>query len=125
VPVIVDTIGELENVYALADLVFVGGSLIPLGGHNMLEPAAQGLPVFYGPHTENFPHEAALLERAGASRRLDTPEEFGAALTELLADETARTRMAHAGLDAVRTQQGATARTVQALRERILPAQRA
>lgn len=121
-PVIVDTIGELENVYSLADLVFVGGSLVPLGGHNMLEPAAQGLPVFYGPHTENFPHEAALLERAGASRRLDDSADFGRALAELLADEATRSRMAHAGLDAVRTQQGATARTVLALQERCLPA---
>lgn len=120
-PVIVDTIGELENVYSLADLVFVGGSLVPLGGHNMLEPAAQGLPVFYGPHTENFPHEAALLERTGASLRLADPTEFGPALAALLADESARQAMAHAGLDAVRTQQGATSRTVEALQERCLP----
>jgi 3-deoxy-D-manno-octulosonic-acid transferase len=120
-PVIVDTIGELENVYSLADLVFVGGSLVALGGHNMLEPAAQGLAVFYGPHTENFPHEAALLERTGASRRLGTAEDFGTALAQLLADEEARSRMALAGLDAVRTQQGATARTVSALKERCLP----
>jgi len=120
-PVIVDTIGELENVYSLADLVFVGGSLIPLGGHNMLEPAAQGLPVFYGPHTENFPHEAGLLERAGAGIKLAEAQDFGRALAELLSDEDARSRMARAGLDAVRTQQGATARTVSALRQRCLP----
>ncbi|MCA8978713.1 MAG: 3-deoxy-D-manno-octulosonic acid transferase [Planctomycetes bacterium] len=120
-PAIVDTIGELENVYSLADLVFVGGSLVPLGGHNMLEPAAQGLPVFYGPHTENFPHEAALLERTGASRRLADSADFGPTLAELLADDAARERMARAGLDAVRTQQGATARTVRALQERCLP----
>ncbi|HED65849.1 MAG TPA: 3-deoxy-D-manno-octulosonic acid transferase, partial [Planctomycetes bacterium] len=55
---IVDTIGELERVYGLADLVFVGGSLGDFGGHNLLEPAAQGVPVLFGPHVDNFTQEA-------------------------------------------------------------------
>ena len=66
-PAIVDTIGELENVYVLADLVYVGGSLVPHGGQNMLEPAAQGRAVVFGPNVDNFREEAGLLERAGAS----------------------------------------------------------
>ena len=61
---VVDTIGELEAVYELADIVFVGGSLIAHGGQNMLEPAAQGCAVVYGPHVHNFRQEAALLESA-------------------------------------------------------------
>src|SRR6185503_18805912 len=65
-PLLVDTIGELERVYALADLVFVGGSLVPHGGQNMLEPASQGRAVLFGPHVENFDQEAALLLAAGA-----------------------------------------------------------
>ena len=66
-PVLVDTIGELERVYGLADLVFVGGSLVEHGGHNMLEPAAQGCPVLFGPHNANFVHESGLLLEAGAA----------------------------------------------------------
>ncbi len=120
-PVIVDTIGELEQVYALADLVFVGGSLIPHGGHNMLEPAAQERPVLYGPHVGNFLHEAALLEGAGAALRLADPADLAEALADLFADEAARDRMARAGLEAVRGVQGATARTVRALQDRCLP----
>ena len=123
-PVLVDTIGELEGVYALADLVFVGGSLIQHGGQNMLEPAAQGLPILYGPSTENFPQEAELLERVGASRRLSGPEELGDAFAALLADAAARERMSRAGLEAVQTQQGATRKTTRALLERCLPAPR-
>ena len=120
-PVIVDTIGELERVYGLADLVFVGGSLVPHGGQNMLEPAAQGLPVVYGPHVDNFPVEASLLEEAGASLRLDQPAELGPRLGELVRDPQRRERMARAGLGVVRDQKGATARTLTALLERCLP----
>ena len=68
-PVIVDTIGDLEGIYSLADLVFVGGSLVPHGGQNMLEPAAGGRATLYGPHVDNFRQEAELLESAGASVR--------------------------------------------------------
>jgi 3-deoxy-D-manno-octulosonic-acid transferase len=67
---LVDTIGELEHVYALSDVVFVGGSLVPHGGQNMLEPAAQGRPVVFGPHVHNFVQEVALLEKAGACVKL-------------------------------------------------------
>lgn len=114
-PAVVDTVGDLEGVYALADLVFVGGSLVPHGGQNMLEPAAQGRPVLYGPHVHNFVQEAALLEGAGAALRLTGVEELGPALGRLLADGEGRERMAAAGMRAVRAQQGATALTFEAL----------
>ena len=114
-PAVVDTIGDLEGVYGLADLVFVGGSLVPHGGQNMLEPAAQGRPVLYGPHVANFVQEAALLERAGAARRLAGTDELARALGELLADPAARERMAAAGIAATRAQQGATRLTLAAL----------
>lgn len=114
-PALVDTIGDLEGVYGLADLVFVGGSLVPHGGQNMLEPAAQGCPVIYGPHVENFVQEAALLERAGSALRLAGRGELAAVLARLLADPGARARMAAAGIEATRAQQGATALTVEAL----------
>lgn len=119
-PAIVDTMGELEQVYALADLVYVGGSLVRHGGQNVLEPAAQGKPVVHGPHVWNFAQEAALLERAGASRRVDDPAGLERALKELLAGEAARSRMAQAGIAAVAAQRGATDLTLRALAERCL-----
>ena len=120
-PAIVDTIGELERVYGLSDLVFIGGSLVPHGGQNMLEPAAQGLPVVYGAHVDNFLLEAGLLEAAGASLRLAEGEELAGCLAGLLEDEPRRAAMARAGLAVVRAQKGATARTLEALEERCLP----
>ena len=121
-PAIVDTMGELEKVYALADLVYVGGSLGDRGGQNVLEPAAQGKPVVHGPNVWNFAQEAALLERAGASRRVEDEAGLARALRELLADEAVRRRMSAAGIAAVQSQKGATELTVRALLERCLPA---
>ena len=64
---LVDTVGELMNLYALADVVFVGGSLVPVGGHNLLEPASRGIPLLFGPYMSNFREIAALVleNRAG------------------------------------------------------------
>jgi 3-deoxy-D-manno-octulosonic-acid transferase len=122
VPAIVDTIGELEQVYVLSDVVFVGGSLIPHGGQNMLEPAAQGRPVVYGPHVTNFAQEAALLERAGASVRVEGPEALVETLRTWSAEPETLAAMSRAGRDAVESQKGATALTLAALTERCLPA---
>ena len=117
-PLVIDTIGELERIFGLADVVFIGGSLVPHGGHNMLEPAAQGLPVVYGPHVENFPQEALLLEEAGGARRVADADELSAVLRDLLGDADARAAMARAGIEAVEGQKGAAARTLALLRER-------
>jgi 3-deoxy-D-manno-octulosonic-acid transferase len=122
-PAVVDTIGELERIYSLADLVFVGGSLVPHGGQNMLEPAAQGCAVVYGPHVDNFLFEAGLLESMGAGVRLADRERLGQVLAELLLDSPARRAMGAAGLAAVEAQKGATRRTLEALEERCLPSQ--
>ena len=115
-PVIVDTIGELEQVYALSDMVFVGGSLIPHGGQNMLEPAAQGRPVVYGPHVTNFAAEAALLERAGASVRVADVDALVAVFARWMADPHSSSQMSNAGRRAVEAQKGATRLTLEALR---------
>jgi 3-deoxy-D-manno-octulosonic-acid transferase len=117
-PALVDSIGELEAIYALADLVFVGGSLVPHGGQNVLEPAALGRPVVHGPHMANFAQEAALLERAGASLTVAGAAESGALLKELLADPARRERMGAAGRAAVAAQRGALERTLAALEAR-------
>lgn len=121
-PLVVDTIGELERVYALADLVFVGGSLVPHGGQNMLEPAAQGKAVLFGPHTDNFDQEAALLLAAGACRKVADAAELERELARLLADAAERERMGRAGMEAVAAQRGATRLTLAALEALDLPA---
>jgi 3-deoxy-D-manno-octulosonic-acid transferase len=115
-PVLVDTIGELEAVYALADLVIVGGSFLQHGGQNMLEPAAQGKPCVYGPHVGNFLQESALLERVGAAVRVAGAAELGPVLGALLADQQRMQAMGESGMQAVETQKGASARTLEALR---------
>ena len=123
-PLVVDTIGELEALYALADIVFVGGSLIEHGGQNMLEPAAQGCAVVWGPHVQNFRQEAALLESAGACRRVADRAELGRVLAELGADSAERERMAEAARRAVALQKGATELTLTALRGRCMAVER-
>ena len=114
-PLLVDTIGELERIYALADVVFVGGSLVPHGGQNMLEPAAQGRAVLFGPHVENFDQEATLLLAAGACGKVADEAELERELARLLADPEARARMGAAGVRAVGSQRGATRLTLEAL----------
>jgi 3-deoxy-D-manno-octulosonic-acid transferase len=80
---LLDTIGELAVLYALAGSAFVGGSLVPVGGHNLLEPIAAGVPVLYGPHTEHVAEIAAALERSGAGLRVQNAEALGRAFTDL------------------------------------------
>jgi len=118
-PCLADTIGELERIYGLADVVFVGGSLIPHGGQNLLEPAAQGRPVLFGPHVQNFARDAELLLAAGAARQVGDPGELGVALGELVGDApdaaARRAAMAGAGQAVVAGERGATAFTLDAL----------
>ena len=114
-PAVVDTIGELERVYGLGHLVFVGGSLVEHGGQNVLEPAAQGIPVLSGPHTANFVQEVGLLRRAGALRTVADEDALRAAVAALLADASARAEMGAAGLRATEAEKGATGRNLRAL----------
>jgi 3-deoxy-D-manno-octulosonic-acid transferase len=114
--IIIDTLGELVRLYAGADLVFVGGSLLPHGGQNMLEPAALGKPVIFGPHVANFQESAdRLLQAHGA---LQVPDEPGleAALRELLADPARAKALGARALETIESAKGATARTVSILR---------
>ena len=100
--------------------MFVGGSLVAHGGQNMLEPAAQGRPVIYGPHVDNFRQEAMLLETAGAALRVRDGDDFARTLVRLAGDAQARADMGAAGRRAVAVQKGATRLTLQALRDRCL-----
>ncbi|MEY2806732.1 MAG: CMP-3-deoxy-D-manno-octulosonate--lipid tetraacyldisaccharide 3-deoxy-D-manno-octulosonate [Planctomycetota bacterium] len=109
---IVDTIGELEGVYALADIVVVGGSFVPHGGQNLLEPAAQRRCVLHGPHMWNFAAETRLLQRRAGALEVPDEEGLAQALRALAGDPARRAAMGANGLEAVELQRGATARTM-------------
>jgi 3-deoxy-D-manno-octulosonic-acid transferase len=117
--VVLDTVGELASLYAAADVVFVGGSLAPVGGHNVLEPARAGKPVLFGPHTTNFRAAAALLLEAGAARMVGDGAALAVELTRLLGDARLRASMGQAGREAVAARSGAVAATLE-LVERLL-----
>ena len=120
-PVVVDTIGELEPVFGLADLAYVGGSLVEHGGQNMLEPASQGIPVVTGPYLDNFTQEARILQEAGALVVLEGREGLAPILAELGTDPERRRAMGMAGQRATEAQQGAAAKTLDALEATCLP----
>ena len=90
---LVDTLGELLDFYAAADVAFVGGSLVPIGGHNLLEPAALGLPILTGPHTFNSKDIVQLLVARGAATVVNQADELGARVSALLADADERARI--------------------------------
>ncbi len=114
---VLDSLGELLGFYACADVAFVGGSLCPIGGHNVLEPAALGVPVLVGPHTFNFSEITAHLAQAGALRQCGDADELATALRVLLADPALRQRMAAAGRAQVQASAGALARTLDGVAE--------
>ncbi len=108
---ILDTIGELWAAYSLAQAAFVGGSLVPCGGQNPIEPAFLEKPVLFGPHMENFAEPAALLLASGGAVEVDTTEELASELSRLLADANARGAMGRAARDVVQAHRGATEKT--------------
>ena len=93
--------------YAASDVAFVGGSLIPVGGHNPLEAAAVGIPILLGPHTFNFSAIDQLLQTAGAVRRVNNAEELAMVAADLLIDPELRMRMGDAGRQVVEANRGA------------------
>ena len=110
--ILLDSIGELASVYRLADGAFVGGSLVPSGGHNILEPAAFGkIPVF-GPSMENFAEIAARFVAADAAIQVESPEDAGVAWIELLRNPERRQKMGDNAKHLVDTSRGATDRVV-------------
>jgi 3-deoxy-D-manno-octulosonic-acid transferase len=114
--VLLDTIGELASVYSLASVAFVGGSLIPAGGHNPLEPAQFGLPIVMGPHFANFRAitEDLLAHDAICITEKDT---LAKVLVDLLCDRTAAKAMGERARQVFEQQAGATGRCVEALKE--------
>ena len=117
---LLDTLGELPPFYAAGDVAFVGGSLVPIGGHNLLEPAALSLPIVAGPHNFNSADIARMLIERGAVRIVQDAATLAAVVGDLLADPAARATMGASGRKAVDDNRGAVARLMQFL-EPLLP----
>jgi len=105
---ILDTLGELASVYALCDVAFVGGSLVPQRGHNPLEPAVYGKPVLFGPYMEDFAEISRDFLVAGGARQVHDAEELRAALAILLADPAERERAGHQAQELIGSRRGVT-----------------
>ena len=105
-----DTMGELRLFYGASDVAFVGGSLIPSGGHNVLEPAAMRLPVVFGPYMFNFDEISRLLLESGAAARINNFEELGHTVTTLLTDTSRRLETGEKAYQVVEGNRGALAR---------------
>jgi len=110
---LVDTMGELLACYGAANFAFVGGSLVPVGGHNLLEPAALGVPVLCGPHMSAQQDVADLLWNAGAARRVESAADLTRMVLLMESDPIQRQILSERGLKAVRDNRGALARTLQ------------
>lgn len=109
---VVDTLGEVLDFYAVAELVFVGGSLVPVGGHNMLEASLCGKAALFGPYIQNFREISAKLVRAGAGVKVADQRDL-LTQTRLLLDDPVRCRaMGQAGRALIAENAGATERTM-------------
>ena len=110
-----DTMGELPLFFAAADVAFVGGSLVPTGGHNLLEPAALGVPVLFGPHVFNFAEVSGMLVERAAGRQVRGARELAALVCELFQDPDRRHAMGESGREAVVENRGALERLMAVL----------
>jgi 3-deoxy-D-manno-octulosonic-acid transferase len=116
---LLDTIGELASLYRFADVAFIGGSLVPKGGHNVLEAAQFGVPILVGPHTENFRDIIATFQAANAICVVSV-DSLTPTVLNLLADDSLRHNLGLRAREVMEAQQGATARTLEALVELLL-----
>lgn len=109
---LVDTLGEVMDFYSVADLVFVGGSFVPIGGHNLLEASILAKPVLFGPHVHNFKEISSKLIRAGAGVKVRSQDEFQQQCLVMLTDPSRCRAMGEAGLALIAENAGATSRTM-------------
>ncbi|MGE3537007.1 MAG: 3-deoxy-D-manno-octulosonic acid transferase [Candidatus Tectimicrobiota bacterium] len=109
--ILLDTMGELAGLYSLSTVAFVGGSLVPVGGHNILEPAVYARPVFFGPHMHHFPELAAMLCQAGGAMQIHGPDDFTEHLRRLLEAPEEAAAMGQRAFCALAANRGALERT--------------
>ncbi len=118
---LVDTVGELTKIYQLSDVVFVGGSLVQSGGHNLLEPAACSVPSLFGPQMHNFKEVAALALQYGAGVQVADAAELQGALSDFLISSELRQVIGANGLKMMRATGGATQRYLDAVAQVLVP----
>lgn len=114
---LLDTIGELAGVFELADVVFVGGSLVPTGGHNLLEPAFWAKAILFGPHMENFRDVADLFLSADAAVQVSSAGELAQSVCELIANPLRRREIGNKAKHVLEQERGATERTLEYLKD--------
>ena len=119
--VVLDTIGELAQLYQVATAVFVGGSLVDAGGHNILEPAVFGKPIVFGPHMQNFAEIAATFLENGAAIQVQTGRELEGVMLDLLNDPIRRASLGAAARALVEANRGARGKTMRVLAELLPP----
>ncbi|KPK99712.1 MAG: hypothetical protein AMJ91_06710 [candidate division Zixibacteria bacterium SM23_73_3] len=110
--ILLDTMGELSKIYSLADVAFVGGSLVPVGGHNLLEPAIYGVPVLFGPYVDHFKEEAKILTGSGGGIKVNDEEELYCNLSSLLSEDEERIKLGKRAKEALQKKTGVSKRTV-------------
>jgi len=113
--ILLDTMGELEAIYSVGTVVFVGKSLVPGGGHNILEPASFGKPAIFGPHMENFREIATIMKEAGGGIEVRGEDDLFQVALKLLTDRSYYSQKSQAALCAIEKNQGAIQKTVQIL----------
>jgi len=117
---LVDSIGELASLYTLADVAFVGGSLVPRGGHSILEPAQHGVAILVGPHTENF-RDIVELFRTQDAVHIVRPSDLAHVMVGLLKNESERRALGRRAFETLQSQRGATQFTMEKLRTLLTP----
>ena len=120
--VVLDTLGELAQVYQLATAVFVGGSLADHGGHNILEPAVFGKPIVFGPHMQNFKEIAKAFVTNAAALQVHSASELDEALRTLVTDPVRRARLGAAARALVEANRGAKDKTLAVIADLLPPA---
>lgn len=114
--ILLDTIGELSQIYCIASVAFVGGSLVPKGGHNPLEAAIFGKPVLFGPHMENFREISEALISRGGARMVRDKQELICAMRDILMDRQLAGSMGEKAKGVIEENRGATSRTLELLK---------
>ncbi len=113
---LIDTVGDLEKIYSVSDYVFVGKSLVPSGGQNMMEPAGLGKPVIFGPHTFNFKEEVGLLLKNSAAKVVETEDEFFNTIEFFIRNPDVAKEMGLKAQKVVNEKRGATNRNIEIIR---------
>lgn len=115
--VLLDTLGELGRIYALGDIVFVGGSFSGTGGHNVLEPAAHAKPILVGPSMQNFKDSYALLSKVGGCKMVNTTQELQDEILNILDNPELREKMGAASMQVINDNRGADVKTINYLKD--------